>query len=117
MSTAEKPMHAAAPPKATKPQAAPAAPTSPAPPVAAAPAGLKLAAAVPGEPQVNVLFRTVMLHEASDLHLKAGLPGMMRLRGVVQRMATQVLTQEHMEKLLYPILTEKQRNDLEEKGG
>src|SRR5262249_47602111 len=38
--------------------------------------GLKVAAAVPGEPQINQLFRTVMLHKGSDLHLKAGLPGM-----------------------------------------
>ncbi len=88
-------------------------------PVAAAPTppGLKLAAPVPGEPQLNVLFRTVMLHEASDLHLKAGLPGMMRLRGVIQKMATPVLTQEHMEKLIYPTLTEKQKKDLEVHGG
>lgn len=79
--------------------------------------GLKLADPVPGEPQVNRLFRTVMLHEASDLHLKAGLPGMMRLRGVIQKMATPVLTQETMEKLLLPTLNEKQREDLDKKGG
>ncbi|MCZ2344387.1 MAG: PilT/PilU family type 4a pilus ATPase [Bacteroidales bacterium] len=89
---------------------------------AAAPApeqtgGLKLAAMVPGEPPVNQLYRTVMLHEGSDLHLKAGLPGMMRLRGVIQRMNTKVLTQEDLEKLLYPVLSEKHRNTLDEKGG
>ena len=31
------------------------------------------------EPEVNKLFRTVMKHEGSDLHLKAGLPPMMFL--------------------------------------
>jgi len=105
MATAEK-----APPTATvtAPAATAAAPAAP---------GLKLAQPLPGEPQINVLFRTVMLHEGSDLHLKAGLPGMMRLRGVIQRMATQPLSQEHLEKLLYPILTDKQKHDLEEKGG
>ena len=61
-------------------------------------------AMVPGEPQINQLFRTVMLHKGSDLHLKAGLPGMMRLRGVIQKMNTPVLTQETLEKLIYPIL-------------
>ncbi len=81
------------------------------------PGGLKLAPQVPGEPAVNQLFRTVMMHEASDLHLKAGQPGMMRLRGIIQRMATKVLSQEDMEKLLYPIMTDKQRKSLEEKGG
>jgi twitching motility protein PilT len=79
--------------------------------------GLKIAPAVPGEPAANQLFRTVMLHEGSDLHLKAGMPGMMRLRGVIQKMATKVLSQEDMEKLLFPILNEKNREDLDKKGG
>ena len=81
------------------------------------PGGLKLAPQVSGEPPVNQLFRTVMLHEASDLHLKAGQPGMMRLRGIIQRMATKVLSQEDLEKLLYAIMSDKQRKVLEEKGG
>jgi len=90
------------------------------PPVLAAQAatpGLKLAAAVPGEIPANQLFRTVMLHEGSDLHLKSGLPGMMRLRGVIQRMATKPLSNEDMEKLLYPLMNEKQRQTFEENGG
>jgi twitching motility protein PilT len=82
-----------------------------------APGGLKLAPQVAGEPAVNQLFRTVMMHEASDLHLKAGQPGMMRLRGIIQRMATKVLSQEDLEKLLYAIMSDKQRKSLEEKGG
>ncbi len=79
--------------------------------------GLKVAAPVPGEPMINQLFRTVMLHKGSDLHLKAGLPGMMRLRGVIQKMNTPVLTQEHLEKLIFPILKEKDRKMMDEKGG
>ena len=79
--------------------------------------GLKVSAPVPGEPQINQLFRTVMLHKGSDLHLKAGLPGMMRLRGVIQKMATPVLEQETLEKLIYPILKEKDRKMMDEKGG
>ena len=79
--------------------------------------GLKVAAAIPGEPQINVLFRTVMLHKGSDLHLKAGLPGMMRLRGVIQKMNTPVLSQETLEKLIYPILKEKDKKVLDETGG
>jgi twitching motility protein PilT len=79
--------------------------------------GLKVAAAVPGEPLINQLFRTVMMHKGSDLHLKAGLPGMMRLRGVIQKMNTPVIEQEQMEKLIYPILREKDKKVLEETGG
>ena len=79
--------------------------------------GLKVAATVPGEPQINQLFRTVMLHKGSDLHLKAGLPGMMRLRGVIQKMNTPLLTQETLEKLIYPIMREKDKKVLEDTGG
>ena len=79
--------------------------------------GLKVATPVPGEPMINQLFRTVMLHKGSDLHLKAGLPGMLRLRGVIQKMHTPVLTQDHLEKLIYPILREKDKKVLEDTGG
>src|SRR5688572_26284858 len=81
------------------------------------PGGLKVAEKVPGEPHINQLFRTVMLHEGSDLHLKAGQPGMMRLRGIIQRMETNVLGQDVMEKLISPILSDKSKKQLEEFGG
>src|SRR6516162_6275326 len=61
------------------------------------------------EPQVNKLFRMVMKHEGSDLHLKVGLPPMMRLKGEIRQMQYPPLTQEDMERLLYPIMTERQR--------
>ena len=79
--------------------------------------GLKVAPLPPGEPQINQLFRTVMLHKGSDLHLKAGLPGMMRLRGVIQKMNTPVLTQETLEKLIFPIMREKDKKVFEDTGG
>jgi twitching motility protein PilT len=79
--------------------------------------GLSLADPVPGEPPVNQLFRSVMKHSGSDLHLKAGLPGALRLRGVIQKMQTKPLSQDDMEKLLFPIMSEKQRKVLEDTGG
>ena len=69
------------------------------------------------EPEVNVLFRMVMKHQGSDLHLKVGLPPMMRLRGLIRQMERQPLTEEEMERLIYPTLTERQRHILEETGG
>ena len=44
------------------------------------------------EPEVNKLFRMVMKHEGSDLHLKVGLPPMMRLKGVIRQMEMQPLS-------------------------
>ena len=69
------------------------------------------------EPEVNTLFRMVMKHQGSDLHLKVGQPPMMRLKGLIRQMERQPLTQEEMEKLLLPLLTERQRRLLEETGG
>lgn len=69
------------------------------------------------EPEVNKLFRAVITHDGSDLHLKAGMPGMMRVRGVIQKMNMPPISQEHMEKLLYPILKPDQREILDRTGG
>src|SRR3982750_1466252 len=69
------------------------------------------------EPEVNKLFRMVMKHEASDLHLKVGQPPMMRLRGDIRKMEMRPLTQEDMERLLLPQLKPGHRKILEEEGG
>src|SRR6266550_8852065 len=69
------------------------------------------------EPEVNKLFRAVMKHEASDLHLKVGQPPMMRLRGDIGKLNSPPLTQEDMERLLLPSLKEKHRKILDEEGG
>jgi twitching motility protein PilT len=69
------------------------------------------------EPEVNKLFRMVMKHEGSDLHLKVGQPPMMRLKGVIRRMEMRPLSQEDMERLLFPVMTEHHREILEKTGG
>ncbi|MBY0524077.1 MAG: PilT/PilU family type 4a pilus ATPase [Gemmataceae bacterium] len=74
-------------------------------------------AEAPREPEVNKLFRMVMKHEASDLHLKVGQAPMMRLRGDIRRTQVPALTQEDMERLLLPLLTAKHRKILDEEGG
>src|SRR6516162_7424831 len=69
------------------------------------------------EPEANKLFRMVMKHEASDLHLKVGQPPMMRLHGDIRRTDMRPLTQEDMERLLLPLLNARQRRILDEEGG
>jgi len=69
------------------------------------------------EPECNKLFRMVMKHEGSDLHLKVGQPPMMRLKGVIRRMDMRPLTQEDMERLFFPTLSEAQRQTLVDSGG
>src|ERR1700681_1589817 len=74
-------------------------------------------AQVKREPEANKLFRMVMKHEGSDLHLKVGLPPMMRLRGDIRRADMRPLTQADMERLLLPLLSPRQRKILDEEGG
>ncbi len=77
----------------------------------------KLPARPQREPEVNKLFRMVMKHEGSDLHLKVGVPPMMRLRGVIRQMEMKPLSQEDMERLLFPTLSPRQKKILDETGG
>jgi twitching motility protein PilT len=69
------------------------------------------------EPEINKLFRVVMKHEGSDLHLKVGQPPMMRLKGLIRRMEMRPLTQEDMERLVLPTIDPRERRILEETGG
>src|SRR6202011_3239202 len=69
------------------------------------------------EPAINQLFRLVMKHEASDLHLKVGQPPMMRLRGDIRRVEMRPLTQEDIERLLYVNLTPRQKQTPDGEGG
>jgi twitching motility protein PilT len=77
----------------------------------------RVAAEMRREPEVNKLFRMVMKHEGSDLHLKAGQAPMMRLKGIIRSMDMKPLSQEDLERLLIPTLSAKQRLILEETGG
>src|SRR5262245_19129554 len=77
---------------------------------------MKLPAEGKREPEVNKLFRSVMKHEGSDLHLKVGLPPMMRHRGIIKKMDLPALTQEQMEKLLTPIISQRHLQVLEDAG-
>jgi len=78
---------------------------------------IKAPAEVKREPKINVLFRTTMKYEASDLHLKVGLPPMMRLKGVIRRMESPPISEEQMEQLIFPIMSPRLRKILEETGG
>jgi twitching motility protein PilT len=69
------------------------------------------------EPEIGRLFRAVMIYQGSDLHLAVGTPPMMRLRNVIRVLDLPPLTQEEMERLVAPILTDRLRHLLEETGG
>jgi twitching motility protein PilT len=77
----------------------------------------RVPAEVHREPEINKLFRMVMKHEGSDLHLKVGLPPMMRLRNAIRQMEMRPLTADDMDRLVEPILSQRSQRLLEETGG
>src|SRR3954470_16234355 len=73
--------------------------------------------ATPSEPEANKLFRMVMKHKGSDLHLKVGLPPALRMGGVLRQMSMPPLTMADMERLMYPLISARLRTILDEEGG
>jgi twitching motility protein PilT len=69
------------------------------------------------EPEANKLFRMVMKYKGSDLHLKVGRAPCMRLTGVLREMQLPPLTAADMERLMFPLLSTRQRTILEDEGG
>ena len=69
------------------------------------------------EPEANKLFRMVMKYKGSDLHLKVGRAPSMRLTGVLREMQLPPLSTSDMERLMFPLLTTRQRTILEDEGG
>jgi twitching motility protein PilT len=69
-----------------------------------------------GEQEVNKLFRMVMKHEGSNLHLKVGHPPRLRVLGSFQPLEYPPLSLEDVERLLLPLLTPRQRSILAEEG-
>ena len=53
-------------------------------------------------------------HNASDLHLSAGLPPMIRVDGDIRRINVPVLEHKVVHGLVYDIMNDKQRKDFEE---
>lgn len=72
---------------------------------------------ITNEPEANKLFRMVMKYKGSDLHLKVGLAPSLRLAGVLRQMQLPPLSTADMERLMYPLLTPRQRGILDEEGG
>jgi twitching motility protein PilT len=69
------------------------------------------------EPEANKLFRMVMKYKGSDLHLKVGMAPAMRLNGVLRLMQMPPLSIADMERLMFPLLSGRQRTILDETGG
>jgi len=68
------------------------------------------------EPEINRYFKAAIKAQASDLHLKVGQPPKLRLNEGIRSTTAEALTEEKIEKLVFEILNEKQKQFLMETG-
>ncbi|MHC4907645.1 MAG: hypothetical protein ACYTBW_05260 [Planctomycetota bacterium] len=60
-------------------------------------------------PEIEKLFRVVIKSDASDLHLKVGLPPKIRIHSKLKNTTGEPLTEEKIENLVFEIMSEKQK--------
>ena len=63
---------------------------------------------------VTELLKFSVKNKASDLHLSAGLPPMIRVDGDIRRINVPPLDHKEVHSLIYDIMNDKQRRDYEE---
>lgn len=67
--------------------------------------------------EVDRLFTALVKLEGSDLHLKAGKPPYVRVKGSLQPLKADVISEEKMEQLIMPMLDKRRQDILERDGG
>ncbi|MFA6176013.1 MAG: PilT/PilU family type 4a pilus ATPase [Phycisphaerae bacterium] len=68
------------------------------------------------EPEINKLFKAAIKAQSSDLHLKVGQPPKLRMHEGIRSTTGEAVTEEKMEKLVFEILSEKQKAFFLENG-
>jgi twitching motility protein PilT len=65
---------------------------------------------------IHKMLAGMRKHNASDLHIKVGVPPVYRINGVLRQLGTDPLTADEADHLLDPIVPESRRGKFEEKG-
>ncbi|MDN5566300.1 MAG: PilT/PilU family type 4a pilus ATPase, partial [Psychrobacter sp.] len=63
---------------------------------------------------IEDLLRFTVKHNASDLHISAGMPAIIRVDGEMTRINMPVMSHQTVHQLIYDIMNDKQRADFEE---
>lgn len=66
---------------------------------------------------VDNLFRALVRHKGSDLHLKVGRPPIIRVNGSLRPLNRDPIDDEEMVSLLFPMMDERNRRIFDENGG
>ena len=67
-------------------------------------------------PEIEKLFRVVIKADASDVHLKVGLPPKIRIHSKLKNTTGEPMTEEKIEKLVFEIMSDNQRESFRENG-
>lgn len=67
-------------------------------------------------PEIEKLFRVVIKADASDLHLKVGMPPKIRIHSKLKNTTGDLLTPEKIEQLVFEIMSPEQREIFHKKG-
>ena len=62
---------------------------------------------------MHQLLKLMIKSSASDLHIRAGVEPALRIYGDVLKLNTKILTREESKGIIYEVLTDEQRNELE----
>ena len=68
-----------------------------------------IAVDVKNPPEIEKLFRAVIKSDASDLHLKVGLPPKIRIHSRLKNTTGDPLTEEKIEQLVFDIMSKDQK--------
>lgn len=91
---------------------------APAAPVPAAPANASMRSrAAVKNLEIDKIFRQMIKHNGSDLHLQVGRPPILRIRGALRELQMDVLTGEMMEQLCFPMMDERNKSIFFAEGG
>ncbi len=67
-------------------------------------------------PEIEKLFRAAIKAEASDIHLKVGMPPIMRISSKLRHTTGEAMTEQKIEDLVFEIMTDKQKQFFFENG-
>jgi twitching motility protein PilT len=69
------------------------------------------------DPEIDKIFRQLIKHAGSDLHMQVGKAPILRVRGTLRELQMEPITKERMWELFDPIISERDRKIYEETGG
>ena len=70
-----------------------------------------------GELEVDKIFRQLIKHEGSDLHMQVGKAPILRVKGTLRELQMEPIDREHMQQLFGPMMYARSRKIFDENGG